>query len=702
MKEFFKKFGAGFISWFKNWDKAKTALAIGLALVILGGFLASMIQTDFFNVRIETKTIEIDISKTTDATSGAIAKAEETGVPTWSTADIYIPKNASAENPVPLIMVAPGIQRTKETQSSFCIELVRRGFGVICLDPYGQGESAPSYESQSATREGYGLFHWMDYMYTEEGREYFDWVDYSRVGATGHSAGGNGAQKLAEREGKLSTDTKQPSRVQAVYITGYIRGWNWVNTACNVGISYSKNDEGAFQNETALKRAELEQKKAEGKTLTEAEEAWLTYGNADMRYAPEAIEIINYQLGRAGLDKITEVEVSADYGNPYEGTYAVINNESCIHALQPYDNETLTNLVRFFGYTFDNYDENGLQNGVTDQSKSWLAKEIGGGMVMAGGFVFMLALFCLLIRTPVFASLKKEIPARTGNQKIKGRIIFWLAFIVSAVIACVLYMEAARLSTEWFIDASVGVQTWFFPQRFTNAIMIWAVANGLLGVAIFFLTWGIEYVIDYCMAKKKGIATAEVHQSYCSKLDPMRMNFSDLWKTLVLAAILILSFFALDGLSYAIFHVDMRFFLLSARFTLSPKPILAMAMYIPFFLIFYISNSFRVNCSMRPENWPEWLSQLIAVLGNTVGLIGIMVMQYAPFISTGTIGYTSTVGPQWLFANMLFSIIPMMAALPLLNRYFFNKTGRAWLGPIVVCVIFIVMTGTGTTIYYAL
>jgi hypothetical protein len=115
-----------------------------------------------------------------------------------------------------------------------------------------------------------------------------------------------------------------------------------------------------------------------------------------------------------------------------------------------------------------------------------------------------------------------------------------------------------------------------------------------------------------------------------------------------------------------------------------------------------MSNSLRVNCSMRPSNWPEWLSQLISVLGNTVGLVLILFMQYGPFISTGTIGYTGTVGPEWLFVNMLFSIIPMMAALPLFNRFFFNKTGRAWLGAIVICVIFVLMTGSATTIYYAL
>ena len=400
--------------------------------------------------------------------------------------------------------------------------------------------------------------------------------------------------------------------------------------------------------------------------------------------------------------------------------------------MQPYDTETLTNLVGFFGYVFDNYDANDLQNGVKDSSQVWLWKEIGCGMALAGGFAFIMALCILLLRTRLFKSLKKPIPARTGNQKIKGRIIFWVSFAFSAVIACLIYVPCCVLSTKWFPEAFSGTQTWVFPQRFTNGVMIWAVANGLIGVAIFFATWGLEYLIDYLRARKaQPVALAEtvaeteeggsvqivaknepqtvagVHALYKDKLTPLKISGSDWWKTPLLAAILILSFFTLDWLCYAIYHVDMRFFFLSARVSagldfFNWRTIFSLLMYVPFFFIFYMSNSLRVNCSMRPSNWKEWLSQLIAVLGNTLGLIGILFIQYIPFFTTGAVGYTGTVGPEWLFVNMLFSIIPMMAALPLLNRFFFNKTGRAWLGAIVVCVIFAIMTGSGTTIYYLL
>ena len=171
-----KNIPAGILAWFKNWDKVKSVLCIALAMILIGGLVASMIQTDFFRVKIYTKSLETTPTLET-STSKAFQAYQERGAVAVSVADIYMPKEASADNKVPLILVMPGIQRTKETQASFCIELVRRGFGVICMDPFGQGESSPSYESQSATKEGYGLFYWMDYLFTEEGKAEFDWVD---------------------------------------------------------------------------------------------------------------------------------------------------------------------------------------------------------------------------------------------------------------------------------------------------------------------------------------------------------------------------------------------------------------------------------------------------------------------------------------------------------------------------------------------
>jgi hypothetical protein len=101
---------------------------------------------------------------------------------------------------------------------------------------------------------------------------------------------------------------------------------------------------------------------------------------------------------------------------------------------------------------------------------------------------------------------------------------------------------------------------------------------------------------------------------------------------------------------------------------------------------------------MRPANWSEGLSNVIAVLGNTLGLIIILAVQYITFSVTGTVAYEA----EWLYVNILFGLIPMMAILPLINRFFFNKTGRAYLGPMVSCMIFIMMTSLNTVVYFPL
>lgn len=73
---------------------------------------------------------------------------------------------------------------------------------------------------------------------------------------------------------------------------------------------------------------------------------------------------------------------------------------------------------------------------------------------------------------------------------------------------------------------------------------------------------------------------------------------------------------------------------------------------------------------------------LIGGLGNSVGLALILSIQYASFALTGAVYWTA----EWLFANLLFGIIPMMFMLPYFNRYFFRLTGRVYLGAMVTCL----------------
>lgn len=128
----------------------------------------------------------------------------------WVVGDLFKPRAATRDNPAPLIVVVPGFQRSKEALSNIALELARRGIVVISIDPYAQGGSSSSMSRRAATTEGYGMFAVVDYAADTNNLNY---IDKSRIGATGHSAGGNAAIRGANYFGKEAQRTGMPSKL---------------------------------------------------------------------------------------------------------------------------------------------------------------------------------------------------------------------------------------------------------------------------------------------------------------------------------------------------------------------------------------------------------------------------------------------------------------------------------------------------------
>ena len=237
------------------------------------------------------------------------------------------------------------------------------------------------------------------------------------------------------------------------------------------------------------------------------------------------------------------------------------------------------------------------------------------------------------------------------------------------------------LSKIFFVEAANRELTWFFPQRMNNSVMLWAALNGTLGLIIFFLSY-------YFFGRHHG-----TNQDSWG----LKISFNELIKTILLGLIVFASYYLILFIVYFFFHVDYRFWFMGVR-VFQPEMILILLMYFPLFFIFFFSNSLRVNGSMRFKNQAEWKSRLIAGFANSLGLIFIIIIQYSVFAATGAV-YWSSNSTDWLSVNLLFGIVPMMFILPYFNRIFFQMTGRVYLGPIITCLIFIMILSTNTVIY---
>jgi len=273
------------------------------------------------------------------------------------------------------------------------------------------------------------------------------------------------------------------------------------------------------------------------------------------------------------------------------------------------------------------------------------------------------------------------LPPALSRPRGKGKLLFWGMFVLGALIACFTYIPMAELSQKLFVAASTRQQTWFFPQRMNNAVMLWAVLNGSVGYLMFWLSYRF-------FGKKKGVTSA---------MWGAGTSRTELWRTFLLALALFVFFFMVLFVVYYFLHVDYRFLFMGVR-TFQPPLLVLLAMYVPFFFIFLLSNSLRINGAMRFEGQAEWKSMLIGGFANSLGLMLIVVVQYLTFALTGTVYWTD----GWLYVNLLFAVVPMMFVLPYFNRYFFRMTGRIYLGPMTTGLIFIMILISNTVIYIPL
>jgi len=613
----------------KNKNKSSVRLLLSAVLVILfASFIASMIQT-----------------------SGGRVNVQDIKIPTqngqWVVADLFKPYSATRENPAPLVVIIPGFQRSKEALANVAIELSRRGMVAILIDPYAQGFSSASMSRIAATTEGYGMFAVVEYV---AGTPNLNYIDKNRIGATGHSAGGNAAIRGANYFGREAIKTGQPSKLHSVFVSGYVltlRDEVLKDVRSNVGVSYAFYDEGAYRNE--LK-------------------------NGDMRFAPEAIRTVNSGL-KSSNSNIEVVEIGRYYGNKLDRTLRIVHNEMVLHPFQPYITEATANQIEYFERVFD------IDSGLSNQDQVWYWKELLGLISLIAALVAIVPMGHLLLRIPYFNPLVHPLPPALPKPAGKGKTLFWSMFIVGALIACFTYIPMAELSQKLFVAASTRQQTWFFPQRMNNAVMLWAVLNGSVGYLMFWLSYRF-------FGKKNGV-TARVWGIQTNRLELIR--------TFVLAFTLFLFFFLFLFMVYYFFHVDYRFLFMGVR-TFQPSLLVLLAMYVPFFFIFLLSNSLRINGAMRFEGESQWKSMLVGGFANSLGLMFIVVVQYLTFALTGTVYWTD----GWLYVNLLFAVVPMMFVLPYFNRYFFNMTGRIYLGPMTTGLIFIMILISNTVIYIPL
>ena len=118
--------------------KCFVTMCVAFLLVFVCSFSAMIFETSGFSVKVSDFTLTKEMTETYN--EGKIhGKAYTMENDTTYSVTMYVPSNATEENPAATVFVVPGFTRTKATMAQYCIELSRRGAVVFSLDPGGQG-----------------------------------------------------------------------------------------------------------------------------------------------------------------------------------------------------------------------------------------------------------------------------------------------------------------------------------------------------------------------------------------------------------------------------------------------------------------------------------------------------------------------------------------------------------------------------------
>ena len=157
----------------KKMNGSKAAVTLFLAVLVFFAclFVARVVETNGGNV---------DVDRLAIATNeGAVLSAK-----------LWRPKTATAENPAPAVILVPGGNANLEYMSSVSLELARRGYVAIAIDPYTIGRSdviqpTPDLGADSTL------------VYVKQ----LDFVDNNAIGMIGGSAGVGRMNAAAIKDG---------------------------------------------------------------------------------------------------------------------------------------------------------------------------------------------------------------------------------------------------------------------------------------------------------------------------------------------------------------------------------------------------------------------------------------------------------------------------------------------------------------------
>ena len=533
-------------------------------------------------------------------------------------AKLLRPVEADTGNPMPGVVYIHGYQNNRETSDAYSLELARRGVVVLNIDAIGRGNSGIPNDVDDP-----------DFDETYGGRtslEYLRSLPYVKaesVGLLGHSLGAEMVYKIALQD---------PS-VNALVISGF---------------AYNEDASASNPKNMLMIFGKWDEYRDRMTGTRDFEAEWMG--------TPQTQAVISAENPQFGVT----------YGDFEAGTARRVYMPRSIHIQESHHEGAIAEAVTWIRDAL----KPAQAYWIDADSQIWQIKEAATLVAMLAGFASLLPLGLLLLRTRLFRPIQGPV---AGEYACTNKEYFKYAGINGLLMWLYLPLIFALFGLHVYV---VQIDK-LFPMMLVNGTVWWFLLINVIGFFIF-RGWYKR------RSSETGLSLTELGISY--KKERFGLDWRLLGLTVLLAVLLFLYAYASEHILEQIFIVDYRFIFPFAS-DLTAYRALMFLLYFPFLLVgFIFLSTFIHGILRRPQKDSWWKTllnwSLINTLTLTVPLILFMLIQYIPLFLTGAIPF---VGPGGFLANYTMSLIHIIGVLILvipLSTWFYQLTGKIYLGAI--------------------
>ncbi len=643
-------------------------LCAALILILLGSILASV-----FNGGSGVKVSRIRFDTENGYLSGLL----------------YMPKDASAENPKPTVVVTHGYLNSAEMQDANAIELSRRGYVVLALDQYDHGHSDYKNELYSDTSFfGIWLPFWVNsmhdavaYMY-EQPYVLKDEAGNGIIGVTGHSMGGFGTTMAIAMDEQEAMATG----VRKIFC-GLTEGSDFLYTGI-VGIDAATADA-------------LGGGRTQGKVAAQYDEFFFndpTVEGGTVRHK----DFVSTPDGMTFLQQSAPAQANTWYDTA-DGGRRIVYEPAQTHPWNHFSKTTTAYAVSFYTEAFKDY-QAGIKS-IAPDKQIWQFKELFECVALVGFVLLILVIAQILLALPFFSLAKSgELPvqpAAEGGKKWIGILITLCAILLPALFFTPLMDEGAgspSVNLLFFggIAAAVGglvglilgiakkvkgsivggcfllvggallalvaktpmyQNNAFFTAPGLNSIAYWTIGCALMSLCVM----SAVYLL---LKDKESVKLAD----YGVVLKPMPI-LAGICTAIVSVVLAYAVLFLMD----ALFKADFRIWTFAFK-TFDGNILPAVLRYLPTFLLFYLISTAAITINTNSEKTQGVKGYLLAIALNAGGAILWLARQYITLFSTGVAAHPGSA----LSGIVLVAMVPTLSIAAIISRNLYKRTGNIW------------------------